>query len=231
MHNRPLRERANGDKRKGLLAECAYNSIKKRILDRKVAPGDALVERKLASDLGISRTPIKLALSRLEQEGLVKTVPNTGTFVASITAADMASMYDIRELMEGLAARLLARRIAPGQAEELETLAAKADDESATLGDDEAFHSAIVEMCGDQRVHDIVKTWCLHVLTYDERTHRLTGSSGVHQFGAGRSAVEHRTIAKAIVAGNQAEAEDLVRRHVRHGKGVLARFLLGLNEE
>lgn len=227
-------DRGGSNGSKSLLVESAYNRIRKLILDGQVIAGEALGERRLADELGISRTPIRLALNRLEQERLVVTVPQRGTFVESLTPTDLASIFDVREVVEGLAARLLARQIAPAQADQLPQLAAKADD-GATLGDEEAFHMAIIDMCGDRRVQDIVATSCLGVFTYDERTRRLANAKNVAMpvaghFGASSNPVDHRAIADAIISGDEEEAEIRARRHIRHGKAVVIKFLLGVTD-
>ena len=210
------------------LGQSAYKVIKGRILERVLQPGEALVEAKLAEELGMSRTPIRDALIKLEQEGLVVSVPNKGTFVESLSPVDVAEIYDIREVIEGLAARLLARRITRGQAEILEDLAEKADDPSATVNDDAAFHSAIVRLSGSQKVAEIVRTHCLQALTYDEHTHRLATDNRTPVIQNSRIPDEHKNIAKTIISGNEEAAEDAIRQHIRYGKSVVARYLLGI---
>src|SRR5262249_45638066 len=163
--------------------------------DRKYKQGEALVERKLADELGVSRTPIRIALSKLEQEGLVTSIPNVGTFLETIKSNDLAEIYDLREIIEGLAVRYLARRITKDQAGGVMELAEKADAPSASLGDDEAFHAAMVEMCGSSRVAEAVRIFGLHVLTCDERTHKLSSNPNLKP---GPSMIQHSPIAQNI---------------------------------
>jgi len=212
------------------LGRTAYRILRERILERVLQPGEALVEAKLAEDLGMSRTPIRDALNRLEQEGLVTSIANKGTFVESLRPVDVVEIYDIREVIEGLAARLLSRRVTKGQAEMLDELARKADDPSAAVSDDVEFHSAITRMCGSQRVVEVARQFLLQALTYDEHTRRLASSGNVPVVHEGRVEGAHQAIARAIAAGNAAAAEETVRAHVRHGKETVARFVLGLDE-
>ena len=208
------------------LGDSAYRSIRAQILEKAFKPGEALSEAVLAQELGMSRTPIREALKRLEQEGLVTSVPKKGFFVDSMSPADLSEVYDMREVIEGLAARLLARRVTPEQADILKDLAAAADAPSSTINDEAAFHSAVVDMCGNHRVVEAVRVFCLHVFTYDERMHRLTSSREAHIAGEGRATDAHCVLVEKIISGSAAEAEELARKHVRLGRSVAAKFLL-----
>ena len=93
------------------LAELAYERILTAILDGDFAPGDRLIMDRLAAELGISRTPVRDALRRMEADGLVQ--PATKGFVIrSLDAADVRAMYEVREPVEGWAARVAATRAA-----------------------------------------------------------------------------------------------------------------------
>lgn len=212
------------------LSQSAYKTIKGRILERVLQPGEALVEAKLADELGMSRTPVRDALNKLEQEGLLVSVPNKGTFVESLSPVDVAEIYDIREVNEGLATRLLARRVTRGQAEILEELALKADDPDATVNDDVAFHSAIIRLSGSPKLGEIMRSHCLQALTYDEHDRRLASNNGTPVIKEGRESDAHWRIAKKIICGNQAEAEEAVRQHVRMGKASVTKYLLGIED-
>lgn len=88
----------------------AYEIIKGWIVNQDLGPGMKLQEDALAERLGVSRTPIREALSRLAHEGLVTMVPRRGTFVVDLTQEDIVDLYEVREAIEGMAARLAARR-------------------------------------------------------------------------------------------------------------------------
>ena len=221
----------NGIAEGELLGQSAYKSIRGLILEKVIRPGEQLVEAKLAQSLGMSRTPIRDALSRLEREGLVVSVPKKGTFVESMSPLDIADKYDIREMIEGLAARLLARNITRGDADILEELAAKADDPSATVHHDLEFHSAIIEMCGSPNVPEVVGSFCLHAMIYDERTGRLAVDGDTSIFVEGWIVDAHRLVANAIISGDPAAAEEAMRQHIRYGKSVVMKDLLGLEDE
>src|SRR5512138_1774184 len=102
------------------LGNQAYQELKRIILERQILPGGKLNEGDLAQALGISRTPIREAINRLEKEGLVKIVPQKGAYVVQFTEADIYELFLIRENLEGLAAYLAATRISEKDLAKLE---------------------------------------------------------------------------------------------------------------
>ncbi len=96
------------------LKDKAYHAIKAAILSLKLKPGDPLVESDLAQQLGISKTPVRDALLELEREGFVTKVPFKGTYVTEITLKDVREVFQVRAVLEGLAARLAAPLFSAG---------------------------------------------------------------------------------------------------------------------
>ena len=96
------------------LSERAYFRIKKMISELRFSPGSRLNVEQLARDLGTSHTPVWEAVRRLEQEGLVKNIPNRGVFLVELTRETAIDLYTVREVLEGMAARLSVRRPATG---------------------------------------------------------------------------------------------------------------------
>ncbi|NLZ51956.1 MAG: GntR family transcriptional regulator, partial [Thermoanaerobacteraceae bacterium] len=96
-----------------------YHHLKNAILDGVYKPGDSLIEMKLAKELGVSRTPIREAIRQLELEGLVTSIPNKGVVVEGVTLQDVEDIYEIRKMIEGLAARWAAEKISDEQLKEL----------------------------------------------------------------------------------------------------------------
>jgi DNA-binding GntR family transcriptional regulator len=88
----------------------AYEALKKRIIEVDLQPGERLVERDLADELKVSRIPLREALRLLAAEGLVVLVPHRGALVSPFTPADVRDLFDVRESLEVLAARLAAQR-------------------------------------------------------------------------------------------------------------------------
>jgi DNA-binding GntR family transcriptional regulator len=214
-----------------LLAESAYEAVRNRISEGTLRPGDALPEAKLAQDLGMSRSPIRDALRRLSHDGLVNFVPKKGYFVESLSSQDIADIYDLREVIEGLAAKRLARWITPEQAQTLRELAEKVDRRAATLGDAMEFHSAIFQMCGSRKIAEAARSLRLQLITYDERTHRLTSSHDARIPDEGNTWDIHRILAEKIISGNPREAEEAAREHVRLAKRLTAMFMMGIEDD
>ena len=101
------------------LDQKAYQIIKDLIMQRQLLPGDKIPQEKLAQDLGISRTPLVSALKYLEQEKLVESVPRRGFFVRLFSKEEMVYIFELREVLEGLAARRAAADITDAQIEQL----------------------------------------------------------------------------------------------------------------
>jgi len=93
------------------LGNLAYQAIREMIAEHRFQPGTRLNLEKLRRELGVSRTPVLEAINRLEQEGLVINVPNRGVFMIELTLQDMLHLYQVREVLESLAARLAAVQI------------------------------------------------------------------------------------------------------------------------
>ena len=91
------------------LSETAYQSLRESILSGQFQPGDRLREGELATSLGISRTPLREAMQRLESEGLLTAAPRRGLVVTELEREDIAALYAVREVLEGLAGRLAAQ--------------------------------------------------------------------------------------------------------------------------
>jgi DNA-binding GntR family transcriptional regulator len=140
-------------------ADSAYSSLKSRILRNQLPGGSQLLEDVVAADLGVSRTPVREALARLESEGLVEPIPRHGYRVLPITMEDIREIYEVLSPLETVAAELLAQK-KPNSAEvnalqeAVDKMAAalKADDLEAWAEADEMFHARLVDLCGNRRL-------------------------------------------------------------------------------
>jgi DNA-binding GntR family transcriptional regulator len=146
------------------LSERAYVKIKKMISDYRFFPGSRLNVEQLARDLGTSRTPIWEAIRRLEQEGLVRNVPNRGVFLVELTPEAAVDLYTVREVLEGMAARLSVQGItdkALGKLEKLlaeqEEIVAREDLVSYSQSDFE-FHACIYAACGNDILREMLES-------------------------------------------------------------------------
>ncbi len=137
------------------LRDAAYDRLRGWILDGTLAPGEPLRDEALAEALGMSRTPIREALARLAEEGLVSTTPTRRTFVSPVTLAQAREVYPIVVALEALALRLALPQVTPAALDEMRAantrLAAALDacDTCAALDADRALHGAIIAMSGN----------------------------------------------------------------------------------
>ena len=146
------------------LSERAYFKIKKMISDYRFSPGSRLNVEQLARDLGTSRTPIWEAVRRLEQEGLAKNIPNRGVFLVELTHEAAIELYTVREVLEGMAARLAVERISDKALEKMEKqLQAQekfvaAEDLVAYSKSDFDFHACIYAACGNAILREMLES-------------------------------------------------------------------------
>ena len=144
----------------------AYQAIRQRILDAVWPPGHQALEQEVALALGMSRTPVREALIRLQNDGLVEVVPRHGMRVLPVSVHDMREIYEILTALECLAAELLARRQPDARTLKPLTDANKAMDKALKAGDleawaaaDESFHKQLVELAGNRQLQATVMNY------------------------------------------------------------------------
>ncbi len=203
--------------RSATAAESAYRHIRRLILDNALPPGAQRLEAELALELGMSRTPVREAMLRLAQDGLVAVTPRHGMRVLPLSVADMRDIYDVLESLEPKAAELLARRGLP--AADLLPLHAACDamqaaivsgDRTAWAAADEDFHRGLLMLCGNSRLAAMV----MQVWDQSHRARLLTLNLRPLPTA---STAEHRAIMTAIAAGDGDAARELFRLHRRRG--------------
>ncbi len=192
-----------------------YNQIRNDILNGVYEPGESLVETKLSEELGVSRTPVREALRQLELEGLVQSVPNKGVTVKGVSQQDIQDIYTIRMLIEGLAARWAAEKIAPHELEELkeavdlEEFYTKKNDYEHLLQFDTRFHDIIFRASKSMPLTHTLSTF--H--NYVQKARKVSMSSPKR---AEEVLQEHKAILQAIVDKDADKAEQLTTQHVRN---------------
>lgn len=220
----------DGKPSKRSFAEDAYRRLKMQILDNELPPGYRALEAELAETLGMSRTPVREALLRLQSEGLVRVEPRRGMVVLAISPAEMAEIYDVLTALEIMAVETLARlgpspaRMAPlWQAVDDMDAALAADDLDRWADADEHFHRSLVEVCGNGRLAQTALTFRDQI----RRTRHLTLRLRARPV---RSNESHRNLLRLIEAGD-AEAAFAIHRAQRQRAGrelieILRRFRL-----
>ncbi len=207
-----------------LVGDRTYQAIRDAILSRVFAPGSKLTVDVVAKRLGVSRTPVKEALVRLEREGLVRMVPRHGAFVATLAPEEVLEIYDLREVLEGLAARKAAQRVTRQHLARLATLLRKTEAHAAA-GDltlysdvDLLFHQTIREASGSPRLIDTLENLRGQV--------RLLMSTSIVLPGRlEKSVQEHRRIYEALKRRDPEAAEEAARAHMRASREAMASYL------
>src|SRR5947209_795901 len=150
---------SRGGSGRGLLKERAYAEIKREILGGRLAPGSFLAERQLAAQLGMSKTPVRSALERLESEGFLSISPQQGAIIRDLSVPEIADQYEIRMAIESFVVRALAGKLAPPQVGLVRANLKAQHANLAAGGDvargvalDEEFHGLFCEFLGNQEV-------------------------------------------------------------------------------
>ncbi len=196
------------------LEDRVYYTLEEEILTGKLKRGEQLKEMALAKRLDASRTPVRAALHRLTEDGLVEQCVNKGATVVGITTEDIEDIYAIRMRLEGLAARLAAERMSEEEKAELTTLVELSEfylsksnsDKSGEI--DSAFHKMIFEACGSRYLCKILSDLHKNITLYRKASLKTSGR-------AEKSVLEHREILEAIIKGDGDAAERLTHVHIR----------------
>lgn len=197
------------------LKDKIYDSLKKAITSMNLYAEDAelrLDERRLSEQLEISRTPIREALARLEQEGLIEIVPRRGVYIVRKTKAEILEMITVWAALEGMAARLIIKHASDEEIASLRDIFATFDEGHLEGHIDEysdkniEFHQAILGMSRNALISEIADGLFIHMRSIRERT---IGESD----RADRSIVDHLHIIEALESRDTELAERLVREH------------------
>lgn len=199
------------------LVDEAYHALRQRILDNVYPPGHQALEQALAEELGISRTPLREAMIRLRNEGLLEIIPRHGIRVLPLSATDMREIYETLTALESMAAELAARRQpGPAEVEPLEQAsrdmarALRSNDLDAWAQADERFHRTLIDLCGNRLLKQTV-------LNFWDRAHRARMFTLRLRPKPVNSTEEHRELVERIRAGDAAGAYACTRAHRERG--------------
>lgn len=195
------------------LAEVACDEIRRAIREGRIATGAHLTEVDIAAWLGMSRTPVREAMRRLQSEGLLLNQPFRGALVMRLDGEDMRQMFAVRELLEPAAAAACATRAGPAEIAALRAIldqeALVLDNPAALIALNRQFHDIILECAHNQFLSKaIAAVYALIPLLGDSNL-----LDGPH---AREAHAQHLAIAEAIECHDAARAEALAREHVRH---------------
>ena len=195
------------------LRDVVFNTLRKAILTGQLKPGERLMEVHLANKLGVSRTPIREAIRKLELEGLVIMIPRRGAEVAQITEKSLKDVLEVRRTLDVLSVELACERISEEEKQQLKTAclefekATKGKDASVIAKADVKLHDLIVDATGNQRLKQLVNNLSEQMYRYrfvyikDESQHE-------------KLIAEHREIYEGILAGDKERAAKAAGIHI-----------------
>ena len=195
------------------LRDVVFNTLRQAILRGELKPGERLMEIQLANKLGVSRTPIREALRKLELEGLVNMVPRTGAEVADITEKSLRDVLEVRKALEELSVQLACEKITEEEIEELKRVAERfkdtLDDQDVTkiAEADVAFHDVIYTATDNQKLILLLNN--LREQMYRYRVEYLKKEEAYPQLIA-----EHEELIDNISKRNKEEATRIMCEHI-----------------
>jgi len=197
------------------LRDRVYEILKRAIISQEICPGEKIDEEAIAKQLGVSRTPIRETLCRLENEGIVKIVPRRGAFVIKHSREKITEILTVREVLEGFAARLAAGSINGQTIEQMRSLFK--DYSESTIRDrlkdytqaDLEFHNLIIKASKNNLLISFMNTLNDHIQMLRLQTFPLEGRPE-------HSMAEHVHIIEALEKKDPSLAESLMREHIRN---------------
>jgi len=213
-------------RRPATLSAEVYRVVRNRILSGEIAPGARIFEKDVAAELGVSRTPVREAVHRLVQEGLLGLEANRGAFVRVMSPQEAFDTYELREDLEGRAARLAAQRASRAQIrrleEKLDLMHEVRDREYAEqINADMDFHHYIAEISGNAPLLRVIESLNVQVTNLKVYTRDLNNTPSTAQ--------QHRALYEAIAAGDPELAQAAAREHIRTFRDLLQERLEARN--
>jgi DNA-binding GntR family transcriptional regulator len=196
------------------LRQRVYDQLRVGILEGELEPGTELAEVALSEQLGVSRGPIREAISRLAAEGLVNVRPRRGAVVRSLSKEEFLELYQVREALERMAVQLAVPRLTDTELKELaalnEVMSASAahDDIGGFFEANVAFHSRLLEASGNSTLQEVYRQLLGQLGRYRLRSLTLRGNLQ-------RSVSEHAAILRAAKRGDADRAAQLMAEHIR----------------
>jgi DNA-binding GntR family transcriptional regulator len=209
------------------LREIVFETLRDAIINQVLLPGERLMEIQLAEEMGVSRTPVREAIRKLELEGLVVMLPRRGAYVAGISMKDILEVFEVRASLEALAASLAAERITEEELDEMERRLVKETEETEAnnlrciVEIDTSFHDLLYKAARNERL-----VYFVNLL--QEQLHRFRSAS-LARPGRSKTALdEHRKILEALASRDAKLAERLAREHIENAEQAM---LLSLEKQ
>ncbi|MGI6553908.1 MAG: GntR family transcriptional regulator [Bacillota bacterium] len=208
------------------LREIVFETLRGAIIDGTLKPGERLMEVQLAEDMGVSRTPVREAIRKLELEGLVLMIPRKGAYVSGISSKDIADVFEVRAALESLAAGLAAERITEQELEDLNrfmvevTINAEIGDLEKVIKSDTDFHDQIYRASRNSRLVQIINN-------LRDRIQRFRSASLAHPGRIKETLEEHKKLLEAISERNISVARALAQEHIENAESIMMEALRG----
>lgn len=209
------------------LREIVFETMREAIINGDLAPGERLMEVQLAEEMGVSRTPVREAIRKLELEGFVAMIPRKGAYVADYSVKDITEIFEIRASLESLAAGLACERITEEELDELQRLVvragenAKNNDLESLINVDTAFHDRIFKASRNSRLEQMVSN-------LREQIHRFRTTSLASPGRTKDTLEEHKGLVDAIAERDIALARRLALEHVENAEDI---YLVSLSKD
>ena len=206
------------------LRETVCEALREAIRNGVLEPGERLMEVQLADELGISRTPVREAIRKLEQEGYVIMMPRRGTYVSSVSVSDVKEIFEIRSALESLSTELAALRIEPDELEQLRTLLTEIEghierkDMDKIVETDIKFHGLLYQVSRNERLVAIISNLKEQLARY--RTLSMSYPGRLKE-----TLEEHRAMVEAIAAGDAEAAREAAERHMEQAEETLLKAM------
>ncbi len=202
------------------LRDIVFETLREAIINQTLKPGERLMEIQLAEEMGVSRTPVREAIRKLELEGLVVMVPRKGAYVAGISMKDIHEVYELRSALEALAASLAAVRITDEELEEMErqmVREAKETEENNLQGIvsiDTTFHDLLYQAAHNQRLGQFINILQEQVQRFRAATLSRPGRSKY-------ALEEHKKIVEALANKDAKLAAKLATEHIENAENAM----------
>lgn len=212
------------------LREVVFETVREAIISGDLAPGERLMEVQLAEDLGVSRTPVREAIRKLELEGLVAMIPRKGAYVADYSIKDVTEVFEIRAALESFAAGLACERATEQELDELRLLAervwqmAQNNDIENLIQVDTDFHERIYQASRNSRLIQMISN-------LREQIHRFRSTSLASPGRLEDTLREHKGMVDAIVERDAQLAQKLALEHVENAEDIFLDSLAKAQKE
>ena len=207
------------------LRELVFEALREAIISGRLQPGERLMESQLAQDLGVSRTPVREAIRKLELEGFVVMIPRKGAYVADISLKDIADVFEIRSALEGLAAELAAERATDEEIEQLERQLVEyaecieRQDVARLVEIDTKFHETLYTASRNERLSQMLSLLREQIQRFRTRTLALPDRMRL-------ALEEHRAVVEAVASRDPEAARRLAQEHIQSAENSLMALMV-----